>query len=90
MKEYFSYKDNLIFKNVEDTYALMLSKKPSGQVFIKKNIIVEKGYEKLYIYDAKKYPKRILNMRLSGVIMKSTIFQNFIHDKIKKRKLLIF
>ena len=34
LKEYFSYKDNLIFKNVEDTYALMLSKKPSGQVFI--------------------------------------------------------
>ena len=58
LKEYFSSKDNLIFKNVEDTYALMLSKKPSGQVFIKKNIIVEKGYEKLYIYDAKKIPKK--------------------------------
>ena len=58
LKEYFSLKDNLIFKNVEDTYALMLSKKPSGQVFIKKNIIVEKGYEKLYIYDAKKIPKK--------------------------------
>jgi len=57
LKEYFSLKVNLIHKNIEDVYALILSEKPSGQVFIKKNIIVEKGYKKLYFYDLKRIPK---------------------------------
>ena len=91
LKEYFSLKDNLIFKNVEDTYALMLSKKPSGQVFIKKNIIVEKGYEKLYIYDAKKIPKKNFKyeVKLSDN-KKYDFFKIFFTTKLKKENYSYF
>ena len=91
MKEYFSLKDNLIFKNVEDNVALMLSKKPSGQVFIKKNIIVEKGWRKLYIYDAKNTQKKNFKyeVKLSDN-KKYDFFKIFFTTKLKKENYSYF
>tara|TARA_Y100000287_G_scaffold22860_1_gene15706 strand:- start:1319 stop:1822 length:504 start_codon:yes stop_codon:yes gene_type:complete len=43
---------------MEDTHALITKKGPSGQVNIKNNIVIEKGYSKLFFYNLKKIPNK--------------------------------
>ena len=58
LKKFFSLNQNLIYKNMEDTHALITKKGPSGQVNIKNNIVIEKGYSKLFFYNSKKIPNK--------------------------------
>ncbi len=58
LKKFFSLNQNLIYKNMEDTHALITKKGPSGQVNIKNNIVIEKGYSKLFFYNLKKIPNK--------------------------------
>ena len=57
LKKFFSLNQNLIYKNMEDTHALITKKGPSGQVNIKNNIVIEKIFKTLF-YNLKKIPNK--------------------------------